>query len=164
VLDQRSELLDAPEVELLVEDFVDQAHHAALLKEPDLHRLKKLPELVEIPPEIGLRHAQHRLRNIHFAVKDFDLHSITEHDERGKFDVRFCEGFRMPADDGRLGALRGLGPAFENVQRRKSREAMRRRCGVLYGDLATGRGVADGSRRVRADGAMRLRCERGLFR
>jgi hypothetical protein len=34
VLDQRSELLDAPEVELLVEDFVDQAHHAALLKEP----------------------------------------------------------------------------------------------------------------------------------
>src|SRR5450759_3230632 len=78
--------------------------------------------------------------------------------------VRYCEGFRMPADDGRGSELRGLGPAFENLQGRKSREAMRRRCGALYGDLATGRGAADGSRRVRADGAMRLRCERGLFR
>ena len=60
--------------------------------------------------------------------------------------VRFCEGFRMPADDGRGSELRGLGPAFENLQGRKSREGIRRRCGALYGDLAAARGVADGSR------------------
>ena len=38
--------------------------------------------------------------------------------------------FRMPADDGRGSELRGLGPAFENLQGRKSREAMRRGCGA----------------------------------
>src|ERR1019366_3272053 len=35
--------------------------------------------------------------------------------------------FRMPADDGRGSELRGLGPAFENLQGRKSREGIRRR-------------------------------------
>src|ERR1035437_10665053 len=60
--------------------------------------------------------------------------------------VRFCEGFRMPAYDGRHREHRGWGPAFENLQGRKSREGIRRRCGALYGDLAAARGVADGSR------------------
>src|ERR1019366_7738758 len=57
-----------------------------------------------------------------------------------------CEGFRMPAYDGRHREHRGWGPAFENLQGRKSREGIRRRCGALYGDLAAARGVADGSR------------------
>jgi hypothetical protein len=39
--------------------------------------------------------------------------------------VRYCEGFRMPADDGRRREHRGLGPAFENLQGRKSREWIR---------------------------------------
>jgi len=38
---------------------------------------------------------------------------------------RECEGFRMQARDGRRDDLRGLWPAFENLQRRKSREWIR---------------------------------------
>src|ERR1035437_5711556 len=63
-----------------------------------------------------------------------------------QINVRCCEGFRMPAYDGRHRERRGWGPAFENLQGRKSREGIRRRCGALYGDLAAARGVADGSR------------------
>jgi hypothetical protein len=78
--------------------------------------------------------------------------------------VRLCEGFRMPADDGRGSELRGLGPAFENLQGRKSREGIRRRCGTLYGDLATAGGAADGSRRGRSGRPKRLIRGCGLFR
>ena len=42
----------------------------------------------------------------------------------------------MPAGDGWRGDLRGLGPEFENLQERKSREGILRWCGALYGDLA----------------------------
>jgi hypothetical protein len=52
----------------------------------------------------------------------------------------------MPADDGRRGELRGLGPAFENLQGRKSREGIREAVPRAYGDLASARGAADGSR------------------
>ena len=46
---------------------------------------------------------------------------------RGRnIDVAFCEGFRMPARDGRRRELCGLWPAFANLQRRKSREGIRK--------------------------------------
>jgi len=69
----------------------------------------------------------------------------------------------MPAGDGWRGDLRGLGPEFENLQGRKSREGIRRWCGALCGDLAAAGRVADGCGRGRAGRPMRLRCERDLF-
>ena len=54
-------------------------------------------------------------------------------------DVAYCEGFRMPACDGHRGDLRGLGPAFENLQRRRSREGVRGRYGVRYRELSAAR-------------------------
>jgi hypothetical protein len=65
----------------------------------------------------------------------------------------------MPAEDGRRGEFLGSGPAFENLQRRKSREGIRE--AVLRGSMAiwllrVGRPMgADG---VEQDG----RCERYL--
>src|ERR1700720_791944 len=46
---------------------------------------------------------------------------------------RNCEGFRMPAARKRRHTLRR--PAYENLQRRKSREGTRGRCGALHGGV-----------------------------
>ena len=46
---------------------------------------------------------------------------------------RFCEGFRMPADDS--GAAHSGGRRSENLQGRKPRDGIRRWRGVGYGDL-----------------------------
>src|SRR5216683_8182406 len=61
-------------------------------------------------------------------------------------DFRFCEGFRMPGAHERCHVHRR--PAYENLQGRKPREALRWGCGVRYGDLsaageACDRGQAD---------------------
>ena len=59
----------------------------------------------------------------------------------------------MTANDGLRGEIRGGGPAFENLQRRKLQEGYVSPCGTLYGDLAAAGRDANGSRRGRASPA-----------
>jgi hypothetical protein len=56
-------------------------------------------------------------------------------------DGRCCEGFRMPAADGRCRA-HGR-PASENLQGRKPREARRGRFVTHYGDLSAANAARD---------------------
>jgi hypothetical protein len=55
----------------------------------------------------------------------------------GSWMVRSCAGF---SDAGIDKASRALGPASEKRQGTKSRE-LEHRCGELYGDLGTGKGI-----------------------